>query len=188
LAVILWGASVGAFHIFRNIGLSPDAFTVAAGGALIALSGAATIALPVDGGLARGFSALLAAAASLVTVYSVARWATRRWYITVARRVNRAAETRLRALVLWTRRQHGLFGWVILATATAHAVYFLPHLAQAPTLRVVTGVCAWILLTCLIAIGMYISRRAKAGRPVRGMRPVHVGLAVAFVVALLVHV
>lgn len=187
LSLILWSVSVGAFHLLRNAGVSTDVFTTVVGGVLIALSVGATAAMPFAGGPARGFTNLLAAAAALVTVYSVARWATRRWYIAVSRRMSRAAEARLRALVQWTRRQHGLFGWVVLATATAHALYFIPRLAAEPTNRVITGVCAWILLVCLIALGLYMARRARAGRPARGLRWVHVGLAITFVVVLVVH-
>lgn len=187
IAALSAAAGVVGFHVLRRVGISPDALAAVVGGALIALSLAVSAALPVDALPARALTKVLGYGAVLGTVYAISRWASRRWYRAHARRLSQAAEARLRAIVSWTRKQHGLFGWVVLATATAHALFYLPHLAAWPAPIVVSGIAAWTLMAGLVALGLRMARRARSGDVPKGWRTLHVGLAVSFVVALLVH-
>jgi hypothetical protein len=95
----------------------------------------------------------------------------------------------------WTRflrAHHAAFGWMALATATAHALYFVsasPNLSA----RAITGWASLGALVVLVAAGVCLSQASRTGgksKKARGayiLRRTHITLAGLFVVALSVH-
>ncbi len=128
-----------------------------------------------------------------VAIYAVGQWAVRGWYVTVKKSSRSGLVRGLRALLLFLRAHHRFFGWLVLATATTHALYFLPVMIGLPLsetlqkLSIVTGIVAWGLLVFLVGLGLWIENALERKRLARGVRVMHIAVALVFLGGFVVH-
>lgn len=93
----------------------------------------------------------------------------------------------VRRILLLAKNHHNLFGWVTLAAATAHGVYFLFHAPQNWS-EFDSGIGAWVALVLLAVSGMLLGNVAKRPQRARVVRVSHVALTAGYVGAIVLHV
>jgi hypothetical protein len=131
--------------------------------------------------------------AFLILVYALGQWILRGWYRLVKQHTRSLLVRASRAIFLFFRQYHQLFGWIVLATATAHMLYFIPLLILqshqdrlAPSV-LLTGALAWGLLVCLVGIGIWVERTIKARQLAKKARIVHFVTALVFTALVVLH-
>lgn len=92
----------------------------------------------------------------------------------------------VRRILLLAKNQHNLFGWVTLAAATAHGVYFLFH-APNHWADFYTGIAAWAALVLLAISGIWIGKTAKVPKRAKFIRGGHITLTAGYAGAIILH-
>ncbi|QQE80007.1 hypothetical protein [Alicyclobacillus sp. SO9] len=93
----------------------------------------------------------------------------------------------IRRIVLLAQDHHNLFGWVTLAAATAHGLYFLFHQPNSWE-EFYTGVGAWIALVLLAISGFFTSRLHKSPIRAKAVRISHMALTAGYAGAIWLHI
>lgn len=93
----------------------------------------------------------------------------------------------VRRIVLLAQDHHNLFGWVTLAAATGHGIYFLFHKPNTWE-EFYTGVGAWVALVLLAASGIFISRLRKSPMRAKATRISHIALTAGYAGAIFLHI
>lgn len=138
-------------------------------------------------------SNVLGALAILITLYSCAQWLARKFYVSVKRWAMPLLVRWSRHIFLFFREHHQFLGWIVFATATAHACFFLPSLLQMPVQEIfyksamTSGFFAWGVLALLVLLGLIIDSATRQKRPVKNVRLVHILLALVFVGGIGIH-
>jgi hypothetical protein len=118
----------------------------------------------------------------------------RGWYLFIKKKALPALARWSRTILLFFRNQHLFFGWLVLVTATAHAFFFVPAMLGLPLQEVLnesgiaTGLIAWGLLLCLVALGLWIAYAVRHKRRFQRLRLVHVIVALVFIAGFLLHI
>jgi len=144
---------------------------------------------PVTGSL-YGQSNLIGGVAFLIAVFSASQWTMRRWYLLVKRfpdSLGRFIARRSRDMLLFLRDHHQFFGWLVLLTATAHAVVLLPVISRVSQREVITGVIALGALAALCGLGEWIELAVRRKRLAPNVRLIHSLLTLVFLVAFAFH-
>jgi hypothetical protein len=125
--------------------------------------------------------------AVLVTLLSLGLWASRHLYIELKKRRVPSLPELVRPVFLLLRKTHPIWGWIILAAATIHALYyFLPM--EYFNRRMLTGIIAWIILFLLFLLGLRFQSILSRKLRKKYIRSPHVLAAAAFIIAMGVHV
>ncbi len=122
-----------------------------------------------------------------VAVYSASQWIMRQGYLLLKRRAWSFLVRATRQVFLFLRAHHQLFGWVVLATATAHGLSYIFLIGRVSPEALISGVILWLILLILTALGLLIEYRIKQKRLARRARWLHSVLALIFFVAFLTH-
>lgn len=193
-------ALLGLYSGLRWMRISLEWATVLAGLSLIVIGGlfgvTASLVQSQFGSqlqiLSRG-SNLMGMASFFVALYSFSQWTMRGWYLFVKRQAKSRLTEGSRGLLLFLRQHHVLFGWVVLITACAHALWYVPVLMSEPLAQIwehqaiSSGLIALLLLIMLSLLGLWVERAIKQKRLPRSTRLIHFFTAIVFVVAVCVH-
>lgn len=133
------------------------------------------------------WSALTGALAFIVSVFAVAEWPARGWYVGTKGRLWRWLTGQSRRFFLYLRDHHSFFGWLTLVAASVHTALIFPELGLVSAVEVWTGVVALALLAALAATGEWIAWATRTRRLAKGARWWHLALTVAFILAFAVH-
>ncbi len=192
LATIDFFMLLGSYGFLRLIRISANWVTWIIGSLIILASTllCLSLLLPQQQQLApfRGTGNLLGALSFLVAVYTAAQWITRQWYVLIKKRTKSVIVTGSKYVLLFLRKHHQFFGWVITCAALAHMVFFLPVLNQVREYEVVTGFVALGILAISVVLGcwLWLLARMKKRAP-KSIHSIHATLTIAFFVALFMH-
>lgn len=131
---------------------------------------------------------LLGVIAFLVAVYAVSQWLVRRWYLWIKRYGRSLLVKATQNILLFLRKYHQLFGWLVLAAATGHALSYGPAFTRMKASDAVTGVLSWIILAVLVFWGYWLERRTKKKLAAKPQRLIHTGIALIFFLFLIFHI
>jgi len=94
-----------------------------------------------------------------------------------------------RTILLFVRKHHTFFGWVVTLTALGHMVAYLPVLSGVQQYEVITGFIALGILALSVLLGMWIwfQVTVRKQRMPQTVHTIHAILAIAFFVVLLLH-
>ncbi len=186
-AILDFGFFTVSYGVLRVVRIPVSWVTRAIGWLIIVLALSATAFLPFNG-TADGIASLMGVFSFGVGIYAIGEWLARRWYLTVKRVglafISRAA----RDFYLFVRQHHNFFGWIVLITAWAHALAFLPLLDQVSFGAVWSGALAWVAVTLLFCLGLLTDRRMQLKRRVPRLRRWHIGLGFTFFAIILLHI
>lgn len=126
----------------------------------------------------------------LIAVYAASQWATRQWYVRFKRQISRGLIRSARDFLMFLRTHHLLFGWIVAAGAVGHMVFFLPSLARTSVYEEMTGFLAIGILAVMILLGLWLwfTTVVRRQRMPKAIHTVHAGLAIAFFLALFLHI
>jgi hypothetical protein len=124
----------------------------------------------------------------VVSVFAVAEWPVRGWYVGTKSWMWVWIVRPTRHFFLYLRDHHAFFGWLTLLAATIHTVLIFPALSRVSSYEVWTGVVALLLLAILTATGEWIARATGTKRLAPAARWWHLALTFAFIVAFAFHV
>lgn len=190
LSVIDFFCLLGSYGLLRLLHISVNWVTWIIGSCLIIVSTFFALSLLVPIGTAPdvGLSNLLGFVAFLIAIDSWGQWVTRRWYLVLKRLAVPWLATRIRNFFLFLRQHHQFLGWLVVITAVAHAVYFLPVLANVSRYEVITGFIALGLLGMGAGFGWWIELAVRRKRASQKLRLLHFLLAIVFVLAFMLHI
>jgi hypothetical protein len=115
------------------------------------------------------------------------QWTTMRGYQLAKPRLQAFLAKQVRLFLTFIRKYHQLFGWLVLITATAHAVSYIYRLDKYSTRTLVAGIVTWLLLVGLAGLGLWMDYTARKKITFKSQRWVHFVTALLFFVALIVH-
>ncbi len=125
--------------------------------------------------------------AAIVTLLSLGLWASRHLYIELKKRRVPSLPELVRPIFLLLRKTHPAWGWIVLAAATIHALYyFLP--LQYFNRRMLTGIVAWGILLLLFILGLRFQAILSKKLRKKYVRSPHVLAAATFIIAMGVHI
>ncbi len=181
---------IGSYGLLRLLHISVNWITWIIGTFLIVVSALFCLSLVAPIGVSAdiGTSNLLGAIAFLIAIDSWSQWVARRSYLLFKKSALPWLTQRVRNAFLFLRKQHQFLGWLVVITAAAHALYFLPILARVSLYEVVTGFIALALLGLGAGLGWWIELAVRRKRASQSLRLLHFVVAIVFVLAFIVHV
>ena len=180
---------IGSYGLLRLLRISVNWITWIIGTFLIVVSALFCLSLVVPIGISAdvGTSNLLGVIAFLIAIDSWSQWIARRSYLLFKKGALPWLTQRVRNAFLFLRKQHQFLGWLVVITATAHALYFLPILARVSLYEVVTGFIALVILGLGAGLGWWIELVVRRKRASQRLRLLHFVVAFVFVLAFIVH-
>lgn len=132
----------------------------------------------------------LGAMAFFVAVYAACQWITRQWFLRIKQSTNKWLKQSSKNVLLFLRKHHLFFGWVVAAGSLAHIVFFLPVLTDVSLYEEITGFLALGSLTVIALLGtwLWIELSLLKRRMPKGVHTTHALLTIVFFVALLLHI
>jgi hypothetical protein len=190
LSTIDFFCLIGSYGLLRLLRISVNWITWIIGTFLIVVSVlfCLSIVAPVGVSADVGTSNLLGAIAFLIAIYSWSQWIMMRSYLFIKRGTLPRLTERARNAFLFLRKHHQFLGWLVVITAVAHALYFLPILARVSLYEVVTGFIALALLALGAGLGWWIELVVRRKRASQRLRLLHFLVAIVFVLAFIMHV
>lgn len=193
LCALDFGLLLAGYGLLRLLRLPVHQLTRVIGGAIIALSLGVCLSVALSMQTARwpgGGSKIVGALSFLVAVYAAGQWAMRRWYVWIKQQAGARVIRATRDCLVFLRTQHLFFGWVVGAGALGHLVFFFPVLAHTSVYEEITGFVALGILALMVLLGLclwFVSTVRKQRIP-GAVRGVHAALAIAFFLALFLHI
>lgn len=92
----------------------------------------------------------------------------------------------VRRILLLAKNHHDLFGWVTLAAATSHGIYFLFHKPKHLS-EFYSGVGAWAALAFLVFSGILMKYTGKRTNRTKILRISHIALTAGYSGAIVLH-
>lgn len=192
---------VGGFHAFRLLRVPVDWATWTIGSFFILASTLTTIFLfvpqlaPSPYGRLKYFASLveednntLGNLAVVLTFCAFSQWATSQSYRVLKTRTLDFLIRQVRQFLLFVRKHHQFFGWLVLTTATAHAISYAPNLNSINPIHLITGLVVWLILLFLCGLGQWMQWRRQIKKvSIKGPHLLHIVTALLFVATLLVH-
>lgn len=89
-----------------------------------------------------------------------------------------------RKIWLFLKARHVLFGWIAVAAAAGHSVYFLVFLPKQMNV-VISGLAAFAIMMPLVVAGFYFDKKARMDKRIR---IIHTILGFGFIASLIWHV
>jgi hypothetical protein len=190
LSVIDFFSLLGSYGLLRLLHISANWITWIIGTGLIVVSTFYCLSLLAPIGVSPdiGTSNLLGFVAFLIAIDSWSQWVTRRGYLLLKKLPLAWVTMRARETFLFLRKHHQFLGWLVVITAVAHVAYFLPILANVSQYEVITGFVALAFLALGTGLGWWIELAVRRKQASPRLRLLHFLVAIAFVLAFLVHV
>lgn len=194
---ILCGCGFGfliiSYGVLRTLHISVHRVTWLAGGLVIAASALVCLAVARPGLLPARINEggkVVGAIAVLVGVYAAGQWATRQWYIKMKKDAGRWLKQGGKEVLMFLRKHHMFFGWVVVAGSAAHMVFFFPIFARFGLYETLTGFGAIGILALMALLGtwLWIQTSLRKQRMPRVIHTVHASLTIAFFVMLFLHI
>jgi hypothetical protein len=128
--------------------------------------------------------------AFLVAVYTASQWTTRQWFLRIKKGAGQWLKQASKNILMFLRKHHLFFGWVVGAGSVAHMVFFLPNLPRISSYELITGFIAIgvLALIALLGVWMWIETSLRRRRMPRVIHTIHASLTIAFFVALFLHI
>ncbi len=175
-AILVSYAGLRAVHISVNWA------TWVVGTLIIAISAYACIVQQVN------YANLFGVLAFPIAIYSSSQWISRHWYVYIKKHTKTFIAEQSRKLYLFFRQHHQFLGWLVLVTALAHTILFIPDLSRIGAARLVSGIVALAILFFSIGLGIWIEYFVRH-KPVRKrICWLHSLTAIGFFIAFVVHV
>ena len=133
---------------------------------------------------------ILGMLAFLIAVYAAAQWVTRKWYIIIKKQASAGVVQGSRSVLMFLRKHHEFFGWVIFCAALAHTVFFLPSVFSigVKNYEYITGFITLGILSISVVLGVWMWARTRLRlRVPKTLHNVHALLTIAFFVVLFIH-
>jgi hypothetical protein len=182
-----------SYGILRALRISVNWITWIAGSLIITASAAVCLSIALPGLLperVRAGGNLVGAAAFLVAVYAASQWITRQWYLRVKKDAGRWLKQASKNMLMFLRKHHIFFGWIVGAGSVAHMIFFFPVLARMSFYEEVTGFLAIgiLALIALLGLWLWIETVLRKRRMSRAVHTIHASLTIAFFVVLFLHI
>lgn len=180
------------YGLLRALRVSVNWVTWLFGGALISVSLIACLAVLRPGLLPAQFRIIgnpMGAIAFFIAVYAAGQWLARQWFLRVKQRASQWLKQFSKNILIFLRAHHVFFGWIIVAGALAHIVFFLPALTRISLYEEITGFIALGALGLMVLLGAWLwimSLRKK--RMPQMLHTTHALLTIVFFGALLLHI
>ncbi len=188
LATVDFFVLLGSYGVLRVLHISVNWTTWVIGALIIVVSGLTCVSIIAPQQLsAFNVGSLLGIFAFLIAVDAAAQWTMRQWYVFIKKRTLPFVVTSSRSMLLFLRKHHQFFGWLVLITATAHAVSYLPRLTTISQTELITGLIAWAILAYLIGFGIWIEYVVHKRPSFKKARLIHIITSIVFFVLLLTH-
>ena len=190
LSAIDFFCLLGSYGLLRLLHISANWVTWIIGTGLIVVSTFFCLSLlaPIGVSPDAGTSNLLGFVAFLIAIDSWSQWMTRRGYLLLKKLKFSWLTAGVREAFLFLRKHHQFLGWLVVITAVAHVAYFLPILANVSLYEVITGFVALAFLAVGTGLGWWIEQAVRRKRASQRLRFLHFLVAIAFVLAFIVHV
>src|SRR5437763_3407556 len=149
---------LGGYSLLRILRISVN-WVVWIFGYLIIVASAAlcySVSSPIYSSLEARAGNILGTLSFLIAMYAVSQWISRQWYVFIKKRALSFAAQQSRNFLLFVRKHHPFFGWIVAATAVAHMTVYLPRLSEVRDYEVTTGFIAIGLLALSIPFGVWI--------------------------------
>jgi hypothetical protein len=182
-----------SYGVLRVLRISVNWMTWIAGSLIITVSAAVCLTIALPNLFPEQFKAggnLVGAIAFFVAVYAASQWATRQWY----RRVKKDASQWLRQssknVLMFLRKHHQFFGWVVGAGSLAHMIFFFPIMAHISLYEEITGFIAIgiLVLIALLGVWLWIESSLRKKRMPKTVHTIHSALTIAFFIMLFLHI
>jgi hypothetical protein len=184
---------LGSYGLLRRLRLPVHQFTRLLGSVIIVLSLGICLGmvLPMQTTRWPGVGSKVVGALSfLVAVYAASQWVMRRGYLWIKQQADTWLIRWARDFLVFLRTHHLFFGWVVAAGAVGHLVFFLPALRRISVYEAITGFAAVGILALMVLLGLWLwfITAVRKQRVPRVVRAVHSTLAIAFFLALFLHI
>jgi hypothetical protein len=188
LALIGFFFLIGSYALLRLLRVPVNWITWVIGTLIMAASVVFTISVLTPGHLSISShdSGLLGGLSFLVAVYSAGQWAMRRWYVSIKKHTASFLVKGSRDILLFLRKHHPFFGWIVALAAIGHMVYYLPILSAFTEYVIITGFVALGTLIVLVLLGgwIWVQAAVRKQRIPKVVYRVHSALAIVFFVTL----
>lgn len=193
LCLVDFGVLLGGYAVLRLLRIPVDGVTRVIGACIVSLSATVCLGVILPGLLPRQFNKggnVVGFLSFFVAVYAVNQWTLRQWYVRVKKRAGTWIMQSSKQVLLFLRRHHLFFGWIVAAGAIGHLVFFVPTLARLNLYEEITGFIAIGLLGMIILLGLWlwIETALRRRRMPASMRTIHATLSIAFFVVLFLHI
>ena len=182
-----------SYGVLRVLRVSVNWITWIAGSLIIAVSVAVCLAvlwphlLPTQ---LRGEGNLVGLVALFVAVYAASQWVMRQWFLRVKKDAGQWLKQSSKDVLIFLRKHHTFFGWIVGAGAAAHMVFYLPRLVQISLYEEITGFIAIgiLALITLLGVWLWIESSLRKKRMPQAIHTLHSSLAIAFFIVLFLHI
>jgi mannose/fructose/N-acetylgalactosamine-specific phosphotransferase system component IID len=184
---------LGGYSVLRILHISVNWVTWIIGSFIIELSLAVCVAILIPALVPTGIGRagnLVGALSFFIAVYAASQWMIRHWYLNIKRRAGKWLVQASKNLLMFLRKHHQFFGWIVLAGAVGHMVFFFPILSRMSGYEEMTGFLAIGILALLVILGiwLWIESSWRKRRTPKVVHTLHSTLTIAFFVALLLHI
>jgi|GEM_PF-1770940 len=197
LLLILCGLDFGfllvGYSVLRVLRISVNWVTWIAGSFIIELSLGVCVAILIPGldpgGVGRAGN-LVGALSFFIAVYAASQWIMRQWYVSIKRQAGKWVAQASKNLLMFLRKHHQFFGWIVLAGAVGHMVFFFPVLSRMSGYEEITGFIAIgiLALSVILGIWLWIESSWRKRRTPKAVHTLHSALTIAFFVVLFLHI
>jgi hypothetical protein len=182
---------IGGYGILRLVHISADWVTWIIGFVLIVASlaiGYAWITVDLTS-RDRLFSNLFGVLSFGIAVYAAGQWIVRHWYLFAKKWRGSFLARQSRAFLIFIRKQHIFFGWLVAVGAVAHMIVFLPQINQERGYEIVTGFIAIGILALSVLLGLWTwyIRSVRKQKISPWIFNLHSLLSIAFLLAVAIH-
>jgi hypothetical protein len=184
---------LGGYSVLRVLHISVNWVTWIIGSFIIELSLAVCVAILIPGLVPMGVGRagnLVGALSFFIAIYAASQWMVRQWYLNIKRRAGKWLIQASKNLLMFLRKHHQFFGWIVLAGAIGHMVFFFPILSRMSGYEEMTGFIAIGILTLSVILGvwLWIESSWRKRRTPKVVHTLHSALTIAFFVALFLHI
>jgi hypothetical protein len=184
---------LGSYSVLRVLHISVNWVTWIIGSFIIELSLGVCVAVLIPGldpgGIGRAGN-LVGALSFFIAVYAASQWIIRQWYISIKRQAGKWVAQASKNLLMFLRKHHQFFGWIVLAGAVGHMVFFFPSLSSMSGYEEITGFIAIGILALLVILGVWLWVESSwcKRRTSKAVHTLHSALTIAFFVVLFLHI
>jgi hypothetical protein len=184
---------LGGYSILRILHISVNWVTWIIGSFIIELSLAVCVAILIPTLVPMGIGRagnLVGVLSFFIAVYAASQWIIRQWYLNIKRQSRKWLVQASKNLLMFLRKHHQFFGWIVLAGAVGHMVFFFPILSRMSGYEEVTGFIAIGILALLVILGvwLWIESSWRKQRTPKVVHTLHSALTIAFFIALFLHI
>ncbi len=184
---------LGGYSVLRILHISVNWVTWIIGSFIIELSLAVCVAILIPALVPTGIGRagnLVGALSFFIAVYAASQWMIRQWYLNIKRRAGKWLVQASKNLLMFLRKHHQFFGWIVLAGAVGHMVFFFPILSRMSGYEEMTGFIAIGILALSVILGIWpwIESSWRKQRTPKVVHTLHSALTIAFFVALFLHI